>query len=85
MVLDALWYEPGSDSIADKEAAERTSQFTVRGKYVHLSVNYAYWFRLHYLAIYCFYPDKTVHYVVVAEKIGLCRYNGSSAEKFCRL
>lgn len=29
MVIDSLWYEPGSDSAADKEAAERTSQFNV--------------------------------------------------------
>lgn len=29
MVIDSLWYEPGSDSPADKEAAERTLQFNV--------------------------------------------------------
>lgn len=29
MVIDSLWHEPGSNSTADKEAAERTNQFYV--------------------------------------------------------
>lgn len=29
MVIDSVWFEPGSQSAADKEAAERTLQFTV--------------------------------------------------------
>lgn len=27
--MDSLWYEPGSNSAADEEAAERTLQFNV--------------------------------------------------------
>ena len=29
MVVDTAWFEPGSDSDQDKEAAERALQFTV--------------------------------------------------------
>lgn len=29
MVIDSFWFEPGSESTADQEAAERTLQFHV--------------------------------------------------------
>lgn len=36
MVIDSFWFEPGSDSTADKEAAERTLQFHVSSRFTPL-------------------------------------------------